>query len=159
MSEVRVPVKVLKPIANFNEGDIVLLPEEAVRVLWGFGLVGVIDETEKIIGEIDRAITEERENEPLTELPENLYRRAEFWTWYAENYIRQHPEDTNAITVKLAKLATLKKKVQSLRAIRLNKILRAARLRPHSETILSRLSPEEAEVYEYLSNVVERWLG
>jgi len=32
-------------------------------------------------------------------------------------------------------------------------------LRPHSETILSRLSPEEAEVYEYLSNVVERWLG
>ena len=159
MSEVRVPVRVLKPLANFKEEDIVLLPEEAVKVLWSYGLVEVVDEMNRMVGEVDRVLTAEKENEPLSELPEDLYERAGFWMWYAENYIRQHSKDTDAITVKLAKLATLKKKVQTLRAIRLNKILKAARMRPHSETILSRLSPEEAEVYEYLSSVAERWLG
>ncbi len=158
MSGVRVPVRVLKPLANFKESDIILLQEKDVKALWSYGLVEVVDETSRMVGEVDRVLTEEKENEPLSELPEGLYERAEFWMWYAENYIRRHPEDTDAIAVKLAKLATLRKKVQALRAIRLNKILKAAMLRPHSETILSRLSPEEAEVYEYLSGFVERWL-
>lgn len=159
MSEVRVPVRVLKPLANFNEGDIVLLPQEEVKVLWNYGLVEVVDEMDKVIGEVDRAITEERESEPLTKLPEGLYGRAEFWTWYAENFVRRGLGDVSVLNVKLAKLATLKRKVRDLRAIRLRKIMTAAMLRPHSEGLLSRLSPEEAEVYEYLSSVSERWLG
>ncbi|WP_297555863.1 DNA replication complex GINS family protein [Thermococcus sp.] len=158
MPGVRVPVRVLKPLANFKEEDTVLLPEEAVKVLWSYGLVEVVDEMDRMVSEVDRVLTEEKENEPLSELPKGLYERAEFWMWYAENYIRQHPEDTKAITVTLAKLANLKKKVRDLRTLRLNKILKAAMLRPHSDTILSRLSPEEAEVYEYLSDFIERWL-
>ncbi len=159
MSGVRVPVRVLKPLANFKEEDIVLLPEEDVKALWSYGLVEVVDEMSRMVGEVDRVLAAEKENEPLSELPEDLYERAGFWMWYAENYVRTNPkEDIDAINIKLAKLATLRKKVQALRAIRLNKILKAAMLRPHSETILSRLSPEEAEVYEYLSDFVERWL-
>ncbi|NJE75958.1 DNA replication complex GINS family protein [Thermococcus sp. ES12] len=161
MSEPFVPVKFLVSVGDYKEGMMYLIEPEVAKVLWTVGAVEVIDEIGKMVGEVDRAVMEEKESEPLTELPKNLYERAEFWIWYTEEYIRRNSRraPVDDINVRLAKLANLKKKLRTLRAIRLRKILTTAMLRPHSDGILARLTPEEAEVYEYLSTVVERWLG
>ncbi|NJE48396.1 DNA replication complex GINS family protein [Thermococcus sp. 9N3] len=158
MSEAFVPVKFRVSLGDYKEGMMYLLEPETAKVLWKIGAIEVIDELTRVIGEVDRAIMEEKESEPLTELPKNLYERVEFWIWYAENYVRENAPNTDAIATKLAMLATLKKKVRTLRTLRLRKIMNAAMLRPHSEGIFARLTPEEAEVYEYLSDVAERWL-
>lgn len=158
MSNAFVPVKFRVSLGDYKEGMMYLLEPETAKVLWKVGAIEVIDELPKVIGEVDRAIMEERESEPLTELPENLYERVEFWIWYAENYVRANAPNTDAIATKLTMLATLKKKVWTLRTLRLRNIMNAAMLRPHSVGIFARLTPEEAEVYEYLSDVAERWL-
>lgn len=158
MSEAFVPVKFRVSLGDYKEGMMYLLEPETAKVLWKVGAIDVIDELSKVIGEVDRAIMEEKESEPLTELPKNLYERVEFWIWYGENAVRMHAPDMDRVASLLTKLAVLKKKVRTLKGLRLRKIMTAAMLRPHSETILSRLTPEEAEVYEYLSDVAERWL-
>lgn len=157
MSEVFVPVVFRISLGSYEKGMQYRIKPEAAKVLWNFGVVDVIDEMDRVSGEVDKVLHQEMEFEPLTDLPKDLYERVEFWIWYAENYVRVFNADVNAISAKLTKLAVLKKKVRHLRAVRLKKIVTAARLRPHSEEILTRLTPDEAEVYEYLSDVAERW--
>ncbi len=156
----KIAVKVLTSFGDWKNGDIILLEDWKARELWESGIVEVVDETDKIIGEIDRAIKEEKENEPIMPLPAGLYERAEFYIYYLENYVRMNAgEGVEAINVKLMKLANLKKKLEHLKMIRFRKILEAVRLRPNSLEILSRLSPEEKRVYLQISKIRNEWLG
>ncbi|MCD6372153.1 MAG: DNA replication complex GINS family protein [Thermococcus sp.] len=156
----KIAVKVLKPFGDWKRGDIILLEDWKAKELWESGVVDVIDEADKIIGEIDRAINEEKENEPIMPLPAGLYERAEFYMYYLENYVRMNAgEGIEAINIKLTKLANLKKKLKHLKMIRFRKILEAVRLRPNSLEILSRLSPEEKSVYLQISKIRNEWLG
>ena len=158
--KVLIAVKVLKPFSDWNQGDIVIIEDWKARELWEAGVVEVVDETDKVIGEIDKAISNERESEPLTTLPEGLYERAEFYMYYLENYVRLNPtESVETINVKLTKLANLKKKLRDLKTIRFHKILKAVVLRPNSLELLSRLSPEERRLYLYMSKIRNEWLG
>ncbi|AIU69695.1 Gins 23 protein [Thermococcus eurythermalis] len=155
-----IAVKVLKPFSDWNQGDIVLVEDWKARELWEAGIVEIVDETDKIIGEIDKAIAGEMESEPLTALPAGLYERAEFYQYYLENYVRLNPsESVETINVKLTKLANLKKKLRDLKMIRFNKILKAVMLRPNSLELLSRLSPEERMLYLQMSKIRNEWLG
>ncbi|CAD5243544.1 DNA replication complex GINS family protein [Thermococcus camini] len=155
-----IPVKILHPFGDWSAGDIVLVEDWKAKELWEAKVVEVIDETDKIIGEIDRAIAEERESEPLTSLPAGLYERAEFYMYYLENYVRLNAgESIETINIKLTKLANLKKKLEHLKQIRFRKILEAVRLRPNSLELLSRLSPEERRIYLQLSKIRNEWLG
>ncbi|ASA76906.1 MULTISPECIES: hypothetical protein [Thermococcus] len=155
-----IAVKILRPLGDWSAGDVVLLEDWKAKELWEAKIVEVIDETDKVIGEIDRAIAEERENEPLMPLPAGLYERAEFYMYYLENYVRMNAgEGIETINVKLTKLANLKKKLEHLKTIRFNKILKAVMLRPNSLELLSRLSPEERRIYLQLSRIRNEWLG
>ncbi|AFL94857.1 hypothetical protein CL1_0651 [Thermococcus cleftensis] len=155
-----IAVKVLKPFGDWKTGDIVLVEDWKAKELWESGIVEIVDETDKVIGEIDKAIAEERGSEPITALPAGLYERAEFYMYYLENYVRLNAgEGIETINVKLTKLANLKKKLEHLKTIRFNKILKAVMLRPNSLELLSRLSPEERRVYLQLSKIRNEWLG
>nr|3ANW_B Chain B, A protein complex essential initiation of DNA replication [Thermococcus kodakarensis] len=155
-----IAVKVMKPFGDWKSGDIVLVEDWKARELWEAGVVEIVDETDKIIGEIDKVIAEERESEPLTLLPEGLYERAEFYAYYLENYVRLNPrESVDTINVKLTKLANLRKKLRDLKLIRFNKILKAVMLRPNSLELLSRLAPEERRIYLQMSKIRNEWLG
>ncbi|NJE30515.1 DNA replication complex GINS family protein [Thermococcus sp. 18S1] len=155
-----IPVKILRPFGDWSAGDVVLVEDWKAKELWEARVVEVIDETDKVIGEIDRAIAEERESEPLTSLPAGLYERAEFYMYYLENYVRLNAgESIETINIKLTKLANLKKKLEHLKQIRFRKILEAVRLRPNSLELLSRLSPEERRIYLQLSKIRNEWLG
>jgi len=155
-----IAVKVLRPFLDWKRGDIVLIEDWKARELWEAGVVEIVDETDKVIGEIDKAIAGERESEPLTALPAGLYERAEFYLYYLENYVRLNPgESVETINVKLTKLANLKKKLRDLKVIRFNKILKAVMLRPGSLELLSRLSPEERRLYLQMSKIRNEWLG
>ncbi|WP_148882801.1 DNA replication complex GINS family protein [Thermococcus aciditolerans] len=155
-----IPVKILRPFGDWSAGDVVLIEDWKAKELWEAKVVEVIDEADKVIGEIDRAIAEERESEPLTSLPAGLYERAEFYMYYLENYVRLNAgESIETINIKLTKLANLKKKLEHLKQIRFRKILEAVRLRPNSLELLSRLSPEERRIYLQLSKIRNEWLG
>ncbi|HDZ35335.1 MAG TPA: DNA replication complex GINS family protein [Thermococcus sp.] len=155
-----IPVKILRPFGDWSAGDIVLVEDWKAKELWEAKVAEIIDETDKVIGEIDRAIAEERESEPLTSLPPGLYERAEFYMYYLENYVRLNAgESIETINIKLTKLANLKKKLEHLKQIRFRKILEAVRLRPNSLELLSRLSPEERRIYLQLSKIRNEWLG
>ncbi|WP_297465243.1 hypothetical protein [Thermococcus sp.] len=155
-----IAVKILRPFGDWKAGDIVLVEDWKAKVLWETGVVEVVDEADKVIGEVDKVIAEERSNEPLMPLPEGLYERAEFYMYYLENYVRLNAsESIETINVKLTKLANLKKKTEHLKIIRFNKILKAVMLRPNSLELLSRLSPEERRVYLQLSKIRNEWLG
>jgi len=156
----RIAVKVLRPFGDWSSGDVILIEDWKARELWESGIVDVVDETDKVIGEIDRAIADEMNNEPLMPLPAGLYDRAGFYIYYLENYVKRNAgEGIETINVKLTKLANLKKKLEHLKMIRFNKILKAALLRPGSLELLSRLSPGERNVYLQLSRVRNEWLG
>ncbi|WP_297500737.1 hypothetical protein [Thermococcus sp.] len=155
-----IAVKVIKPTGDWNAGDIVLIEDWKARELWEAGVVEVVDEADKVIGEIDKTIAAERESEPLTALPSGLYERAEFYSYYLENYVRLNAgESVETINVKLTKLANLRKKLRDLKMIRFNKILKAVMLRPNSLELLSRLSPEERRIYLQMSRLRNEWLG
>jgi DNA replication factor GINS len=158
--KVLIPVKVVKPLGDWHSGDVVLVEDWKARELWESGIVEIVDESDKVIGEIDKVMTAERESEPLTVLPEGLYERAEFYAYYLENYVRLNPrESVDTINVKLTKLANLKKKLRDLKLIRFNKILKAVMLRPNSLELLSRLAPEERRIYLQMSKIRNEWLG
>jgi DNA replication factor GINS len=155
-----IAVKILKSLGDWKQGDIVLVEDWKARELWEAGVVEIVDEADKVIGEIDKAIAEERESEPLTTLPPGLYERASFYAYYLENYVRVNAGDSvETINVKLTKLANLRKKLRDLKMIRFNKILRAVMLRPNSLELLSRLSPEERRIYLQMSRIRNEWLG
>ncbi|WP_297068836.1 hypothetical protein [Thermococcus sp.] len=155
-----IAVKILRPFGDWNVGDTVLIEDWKAKELWENEVVEVIDEADKVIGEIDRTIVEERKGEPLTPLPPGLYERATFYIYYLENYVRLNAGDgIETINVKLTKLANLKKKLEHLKVIRFKKILNSVMLRPNSLEILSRLSPEERRVYLQLSKIRDEWLG
>jgi DNA replication factor GINS len=155
-----IAVKILRPFGDWSVGDIVLIEDWKAKELWENGVVEVVDEADKVIGEIDRTIAEERNSEPLTPLPAGLYERAAFYIYYLENYVRLNAGDgIETINVKLTKLANLKKKMEHLKVIRFKKILNSVMLRPNSLEILSRLSPEERRVYLQLSKIRDEWLG
>ncbi|ASJ09890.1 hypothetical protein A3L12_00525 [Thermococcus sp. P6] len=156
----RIAVKVLRPFGDWSSGDVILVEDWKARELWESGVVDVVDETDKVIGEIDRAIADEMNNEPLMPLPAGLYDRAGFYIYYLENYVKRNAgEGIETINVKLTKLANLKKKLEHLKLIRFNKILKAVLLRPGSLELLSRLSPGERNVYLQLSKIRNEWLG
>lgn len=155
-----IPVKIIKPFEDWNQGDIALLEDWKAKVLWETGVGEIVDETDKVIGEIDRVIAQERESEPLTALPEGLYERAEFYIYYLENYVRRNSgESIDVLGVKMTKLANLKKKYRYLKELRFKKILEAVRLRPNSLEVLGRLAPEERRIYLELSKIRNEWLG
>ncbi|NJE42741.1 DNA replication complex GINS family protein [Thermococcus sp. GR6] len=155
-----IAVKILRPFGDWNAGDIVLIEDWKAKELWEARVVEVVDETDKVIGEIDRAIAEERENEPLMPLPAGLYERAEFYIYYLENYAKiDVNESVETINVKLSQLANLKKKLKYLKTIRFNKILETVMRRPGSLEVLSRLAPEEKRIYLQLSKIRNEWLG
>lgn len=155
-----IPVKILKPFEDWNPGDIALIEDWKAKVMWESGIGEIVDETDKIIGEIDRVIAEERESEPLVPLPAGLYERAEFYVYYLENYVRRNPSDSiDVLSVKMTKLANLKKKYCYLKELRFKKILEAVRLRPNSLEVLGRLAPEERRIYIELSKIRNEWLG
>lgn len=155
-----IPVRILKSFEDWKSGDIVLLEDWKAKELWEAGVVEIVDESDKIIGEIDRVMTAERESEPLTVLPEGLYERAEFFAFYLQNYVRMNPsESIETINIKLMKLANLRKKLRDLKLVRFNKILKAVMLRPNSLELLSRLSPEERRLYLQMSKMRNEWLG
>ncbi|ASJ00078.1 hypothetical protein [Thermococcus gorgonarius] len=155
-----IPVKILKPFEDWNPGDITLVEDWKAKILWEAGVGEVVDETDKIIGEIDRIIAQERENEPLTAIPEGLYERAEFYMYYLENYVRKNSgESIDVLGVKMTKLANLKRKYLYLKELRFKKILEAVRLRPNSLEVLGRLAPEERRIYLELSRIRNEWLG
>ncbi|AEO14010.1 hypothetical protein [Thermococcus sp. AM4] len=155
-----IPVKIIKPFEDWKTGDIALLEDWKAKVLWEAGIGEVVDETDKVIGEIDRVIAEERESQPLVPIPAGLYERAEFYIYYLENYVRRNPgESIEVLSVKMTKLANLKKKYRYLKEMRFKKILEAVRLRPNSLEVLGRLSPEERRIYLELSKIRNEWLG
>jgi len=155
-----IPIKILKPLGDWNKGDIALVEDWKAKVLWDSGIGEIVDETDKVIGEIDRAISGEKESEPLTALPAGLYDRAEFYIYYLENYVRRNPgESIDVLGIKMTKLANLKKKYRYLKELRFKKILETVRLRPNSLEVLGRLSPEERRIYIELSKIRNEWLG
>ncbi|WP_324736734.1 hypothetical protein VFC49_09945 [Thermococcus sp. SY098] len=155
-----IAVKLLKSFGDWKAGDMVLIEDWKAKELWETGIVEIIDEAEKVIGELDRVIAEEKENEPITPIPEGLYERAEFYIYYLENYIKENFEgNVDVLNVKMTRLANLKKKYYYLKKLRFNKILNAIMFRPNSLEVLSRLSPEERRVYLQISKIRNEWLG
>ncbi|ASJ17330.1 hypothetical protein A3L04_09740 [Thermococcus chitonophagus] len=154
-----IPVRVLRSFGNWKEGDMILLEDWKARELWEIGVVEVIDEADKVIGEIDRVLTEERKNPPLSPIPEGLYERAEFYIYYLEKFVQISGGNIDVIQTKLTKLQNLKKKYKMLKEIRFKKILEAVRLRPNSMEILARLSPEEKRIYLQISKIRNEWIG
>lgn len=155
-----IPVKIIQSFEDWKVGDIALLEDWKAKVLWEAGIGEIVDETDKIIGEIDRVIAEERERQPISPLPEGLYERAEFYIYYLEHYVRRNPgESIEILSVKMTKLANLRKKYLYLKEMRFKKILEAVRLRPNSLEVLGRLSPEERRIYLELSKIRNEWLG
>lgn len=55
-----IPVKVLRSFENWKEGDMILIEDWKARELWELGIVEIIDEADKVIGEIDKVLEEER---------------------------------------------------------------------------------------------------
>ncbi|GAB6102796.1 hypothetical protein JCM16138_20190 [Thermococcus atlanticus] len=160
MGRALIAVKILKPFRDWKAGDRIIIEDWKAKELWEAGIAEILDETDKILGEIDRAIREEMQNEPLMPLPSGLYERAEFYMYYLENYVRMNAgENIETINVKLTKLANLKKKLRNLKIIRFKKILESVMQRPNSLEILSRLSPEERRIYLELSGIRDEWLG
>ncbi|AAL80607.1 hypothetical protein PFDSM3638_02405 [Pyrococcus furiosus DSM 3638] len=157
--KVLIPVKVLKKFENWNEGDMILLEDWKAKELWESGVVEIIDEADKVIGEIDRVLSEEKKNLPLTPIPEGLYEKAEFYIYYLEKYIQEKVDNIETIQTKVTKLANLKKKYKTLKEIRFKKILEAVRLRPNSMEILARLSPAEKRIYLEISKIRREWIG
>ncbi|HII60178.1 Gins 23 protein [Pyrococcus horikoshii] len=155
-----IPVKVLRSFENWKEGDMILIEDWKARELWELGIVEIIDEADKVIGEIDKVLEEERKNAPISAIPENLYERAEFYIYYLEKYIQKGGEgNIDVIHTKLTKLKNLKKKYKMLKDIRFKKILEAVRLRPNSMEILSRLAPQERRIYLQISRIRNEWIG
>jgi len=155
-----IAVKLLKPFGDWKAGDMVLIEDWKAKELWESGVVEIIDEAEKVIGEIDRVIAEEKESEPITPIPEGLYERAEFYIYYLENCIKENFEgNVDVLNAKMTRLANLKRKYYYLKRLRFNKILNAIMFRPNSLEVLSRLSPEERRVYLQISKIRNEWLG
>ncbi|AEC52135.1 hypothetical protein PNA2_1220 [Pyrococcus sp. NA2] len=155
-----VPVKVLKAFDNWNEGDMIIIEDWKARELWEMGIVEIIDEADKVIGEIDKILDEERKNAPLSAIPEDLYEKAEFYIYYLERYVQKgEGASIDVIHTKLTKLKNLKKKYRTLKEIRFKKILEAVRLRPNSMEILARLAPQERRIYLQISKIRNEWLG
>ncbi|AFK22267.1 hypothetical protein Py04_0665 [Pyrococcus sp. ST04] len=137
----------------------ILLEDWKAKELWEMGVVEIIDEADKVIGEIDRILNEEKKNAPLTPIPEGLYEKAEFYIYYLEKFVQVQGGSIEVLQTKLTKLRNLKKKYKMLKNIRFKKILEAVRLRPNSMEILSRLSPEEKRVYLEISRIRNEWIG
>ncbi|USG99966.1 hypothetical protein K1720_00290 [Thermococcus argininiproducens] len=155
-----IPVKVLRSFGTWKSGDTILIEDWKAKELWENGIVEIIDESEKIIRELDQVIAEEKANEPIVPIPEGLYSRAEFYIYYLENYVKNKVEiDIDVINAKVTKLSNLKKKYQHLKKLRFKKILTAIMFRPASLEILSRLSPEERKIYLQISQIRNEWLG
>ncbi|NPA47636.1 MAG: DNA replication complex GINS family protein [Thermococci archaeon] len=153
-----IAVKVLEPFEGHNTGDVVLLEDWKAKVLWEEGVVDVIDESDKVIGEIEKLIREEMASEPLVTLPEGLYERTEFYIEYLKRSVK-NGDNIDIIDVQMKKLSNLVGKYRKLKEVRFKKILEAVRLRPGSLEILSRLSPEERGLYLDMSRMRRRWLG
>ncbi|WP_048147024.1 Gins 23 protein [Pyrococcus abyssi] len=155
-----IPVRVLKPFGNWKEGDMILLEDWKAKELWEMGIVEIIDETDSVIGEIDRILNEERKNAPLSAIPEGLYEKAEFYIYYLERYVKTGGEgNIDVVHTKLMKLKNLKKKYRLLKEIRFNKILETVKLRPNRMEILSRLAPQERRIYLEISRIRNEWMG
>jgi len=160
MGRAFIPVKVLKSFKTWKTGDMVLLEDWKAKELWESGIVEIIDESEKIISELDQVIAEERANEPIMPIPTGLYSRAEFYIYYLENYVRNKAEiEIDVLNAKMTKLSNLKKKYQHLKKLRFKKILNAIMFRPGSLEILNRLAPEEKKIYLQISQIRNEWLG
>ncbi len=153
-----IAVKVIEPFEGHKTGDVVLLEDWKANLLWREGIVEIIDETDKIISEIERVLREETSNEPITALPAGLYERAEFYMEYLKNSVK-NGDNIDVIDVQMKKLSNLLNKYKKLKEVRFKKILEAVRLRPSSLEILSRLSPEERGVYIEMSKIRNRWLS
>jgi len=153
-----IAVKVLEPFEGHKTGDIVLIEDWKAKILWEEGIVEVIDETDKIIGEIERVIREEMASEPITTLPSGLYDRTEFYIEYLKRNVK-NGDNIDVIDVQMKKLSNLLSKYKKLKEVRFKKILEAVRLRPGSLEILSRLSPDERGLYLDMSRMRRRWLG
>ncbi|MBO8174777.1 MAG: DNA replication complex GINS family protein [Thermococcus sp.] len=155
-----VAVKLLKPFGDWKAGDTVLIEDWKAKELWESGVVEIIDESDKVIIELEKAITEERENKPLTDIDESLYERAEFYIYYLSKLLQDGqslpPESLKSY---LAKLSNLKEKYEELKTIRFGKILKTVMLRPNSLEVLSKLAPEEREIYLQMSKIRIKWLG
>ncbi len=152
-----IAVRVLEPFEGHKRGDVILLEDWKARALWEENVVDVIDETDKIIGELERVIREEMTSEPLVALPSGLYDRTEFYIGYLKRSIRGG-DDIEVIDVRVKKLSNLVKKYTKLKEIRFKKILEAVRLRPNSLEIVSRLAPEERRMYIEMSKMMREWL-
>ncbi len=160
MGRAVIPVKILKAFGEWKPGDMVLMEDWKAKELFESGIVEIIDEVEKIIIELDKAIGDEKDNRPLVDIDETLYDRAEFYIYYL-NRILENPQylSPEALKAYLAKLSNLKSKYDDLKRIRFNKILKAVMLRPNSLEILSRLAPKERELYLKMSKIRISWLG
>ncbi|WP_258083097.1 hypothetical protein [Thermococcus thermotolerans] len=155
-----IAIKVLRPFGDWKTGDIVLVEDWKAKELWEAKVVEIVDEVDKVLEELDKAISAEMDNEPLMPLPTGLYERAEFYIYYLENYARMNAsESVETINVKLSKLANLKIKLNHLKTIRFDKIIETVRLRPASLEITTRLSPEERKIYLQMSKLRNEWLG
>ncbi|USS41537.1 hypothetical protein NF865_05070 [Thermococcus aggregans] len=155
-----IPVKVLKSFGSWKVGDTLLVEDWKAKELWESGIVEIIDESEKIIRELENVINEEKNSEPITAIPEGLYERAEFYIYYLENYVRNRPDvDVEVLNAKMTKLSNLKRKYQYLKRLRFSKIINAIIFRPGSLEILSRLSLEERRIYLQISQLRNEWLG
>ncbi|ACS90582.1 MAG: Uncharacterized protein XD54_1061 [Thermococcus sibiricus] len=160
MGRTFIPVKVLRSFKTWKPGDMILLEDWKAKELWESGIVEIIDESEKIISELDQVIAEERANEPIMPLPTGLYSRAEFYIYYLENYVRKKTEiEIDVLNAKMTKLSNLKKKYEHLKKLRFKKILNAIMFRPGSLEILNRLAPEEKKIYLQISQIRNEWLG
>lgn len=155
-----IPVKVLKSFGSWKAGDTPLIEDWKAKELWERGIVEIIDESEKIIRELEKVINEEKNSEPITSIPEGLYERAEFYIYYLENYVKTKTDvDIEVLNAKMTKLSNLKRKYQYLKRLRFNKIINAIMFRPGSLEILSRLSLEERRIYLQVSQIRNEWLG
>jgi len=155
-----VSVQVKRDFGDYKGGDIVLMEDWKAIVLWKEGIVEIIDESEKVIAEIERTIKEEREVEPLIPIPPEIYDRINFYKYYLTEYLQKNmKENIETLESKVKKLKNLQEGERRLKEIRLKKILEAVRLRPNSLEILGRLAPEERRIYLELSKLRREWLG
>jgi len=155
-----IPIRMLKSFGSWKAGDTLLVEDWKAKELWESGIVEIIDESEKIIRELENVISEEKNSEPITSIPEGLYERAEFYIYYLENYVKAKPDvDIEVLNAKMTKLSNLKRKYQYLKRLRFNKIINAIMFRPGSLEILSRLSLEERKIYLQISQIRNEWLG
>lgn len=148
MGKVFIVVKVMKLFGDWKSGDIVFVEDWKVREFWEVGVVEIVDEMDKIIGEIDKVIVEERESEFLIFFLEGFYERVEFYVYYFENYVRLNlRESVDIINVKFIKFVNLRKKLRDLKFIRFNKILKVVMLRLNSLEFFLRFVFEERRIY------------